>query len=50
MNSASFIMKCSTPSSMYWGIGLYPSILNMTAFDFQARLISENKGLKTNFS
>lgn len=43
-------MQCSMSSKIYWGLGIYPSILNSQALDFQARIISEKNGLLTNFT
>lgn len=33
-NQASFVLQCSMASKIYWGLGLYPSILNIQALDF----------------
>lgn len=49
-NIATFRLQCSQASVIYWGLGIYPSILNTQALDFQARIISPGKGLTTNFT
>lgn len=49
-NTAKFTMQCSMASTIYWGLGIYPSILNSEALDFQARIVSSGDGLKTNFT
>ena len=49
-NIASFRLQCSQASIIYWGLGIYPSILNTQALDFQARIISPGSGLTTNFT
>ena len=37
-------------STIYWSLGIYPSILNTEAVTIQARIIAEGNGLKTNFT
>jgi hypothetical protein len=49
-NRARVQMQCSQASLLYWGIGVYPSILNYAQVDFQARIISGGNGLVTNFT
>lgn len=49
-NKATFQLQCSQSSRIYWGIGLYPSILNNAQVDFEARIISAGTGLNTNFT
>ncbi len=49
-NKATFVLQCSQASTIYWGLGIYPSILNTQALDFQARIISLGKGLTSNFT
>jgi hypothetical protein len=49
-NTANLGLQCSQASLIYWGIGIYPSILNKVSVDFQARIISGGNGLLTNFS
>lgn len=49
-NRATFQLQCSQASRIYWGIGVYPSILNNQQVDFEARIISGGNGLLTNFS
>lgn len=49
-NTATLQLQCSQASLIYWGIGVYPSILNYQAVDFEARVISGVNGLLTNFS
>jgi len=49
-NTATFRLQCSQSSLMYWGLGLYPSVINNQAVDFQARIISQGNGLLTNFT
>lgn len=49
-NTATFTMQCNMASTIYWGIGIYPSILNSQALDFQARIISGGLGLVTNYT
>jgi hypothetical protein len=33
-NRATFTLQCSMASKIYWGLGLFPSILNRQALDF----------------
>ena len=49
-NQATFTLQCSMASKIYWGLGLYPSILNTQALDFEARIVSGSTGLLTNFT
>ena len=49
-NKASFRLQCSQASTIYWGLGIYPSILNSQALDFQARIVSPGAGLTSNFT
>lgn len=49
-NTATLQLQCSQASLVFWGIGVYPSILNYAAVDFEARIISGGNGLLTNFS
>ncbi len=49
-NMATFRLQCSQSSIIYWGLGIYPSILNSQALDFQARIISSGAGLTSNFT
>lgn len=49
-NTATLQLQCSQASTIYWGLGLYPSILNSQALDFEARIISGGNGLLTNFT
>lgn len=49
-NTAVFTLQCNQASTIYWGLGIYPSILNNQALDFQARIISSGTGLSTNFT
>lgn len=49
-NKATFTLQCSMASRIYWGLGIYPSILNSQALDFEARIISGATGLLTNFT
>jgi len=49
-NMATFRLQCSQASTIYWGLGIYPSILNSQALDFQARIISLGAGLTSNFT
>jgi hypothetical protein len=49
-NTAALQLQCSQASLIFWGIGIYPSILNKQAVDFEARIISGGNGLQTNFS
>lgn len=49
-NMATFRLQCSQSSIIYWGLGIYPSILNSQALDFQARIISPGAGLTSNFT
>jgi hypothetical protein len=49
-NTATLQLQCSQASLVFWGIGVYPSILNYAAVDFEARIISGGNGLQTNFS
>lgn len=49
-NTASFKLQCNQHSMIYWGLGLYPSIINNQAVDLQARIISQGNGLMTNFT
>lgn len=50
LGTASFNLQCSVASTIYWGLGIYPSILNIGALGFQARIISGGTGLQTNFT
>lgn len=38
------------PSTIYWAVGLAPTVLTMTGLDIQARIISDAKGYYTNFT
>jgi hypothetical protein len=49
-NTATVQLQCSQASLIFWGIGVYPSILNFQAVDFEARIISGGNGLQTNFT
>ena len=49
-NQATFQLQCSQASRIYWGIGIYPSILNNQQVDFEARIVSGGNGLLTNFT
>lgn len=49
-NTATFTMQCTSASRIYWGLGIYPSILNSQALDFEARIVSGGMGLMTNFT
>lgn len=49
-NTATFNIQCSQSAVMYWGLGIYPSILTYNQADFKARIISEGNGLVTNFT
>ena len=49
-NKATFKLQCNQASTIYWGLGIYPSILNSQALDFQARIISKSLGLSSNFT
>ena len=49
-NTATFQLQCSQASRIYWGLGIYPSILNNQQVDFEARIISGGMGLLTNFT
>ena len=49
-NTAAFQLQCSQASRIYWGLGIYPSILNNQQVDFEARIISGGNGLLTNFT
>ncbi len=49
-NKAIFRLQCNQASTIYWGLGIYPSILNSQALDFQARIISRSLGLSSNFT
>ena len=49
-NKATFTLQCSMASKIYWGLGIYPSILNTQALDFEARIISDGMGLQTNYT
>ena len=49
-NQATFTLQCSMSSKIYWGLGIYPSILNTQGLDFEARIISGQMGLQTNFT
>lgn len=49
-NKATIRLQCNQASTIYWGLGIYPSILNTQALDFQARIISPGAGLTTNFT
>lgn len=49
-NMATFRLQCNQASTVYWGLGIYPSILNTLGLDFQARIISPGAGLTSNFT
>lgn len=49
-NNAAFTLQCSMASTIYWSLGIYPSILNTEALDIQARIIAAGGGLKTNYT
>lgn len=49
-NRATFRLQCSQASTIYWGLGIFPSILNTQALDFKARIISNGLGLSSNFT
>ena len=49
-NTAVFTLQCNQASTIYWGLGIYPSILNNQALDFLARIISLGTGLSSNFT
>lgn len=50
LNTATFNLQCSVASTIYWGLGIYPSILNTGALGFQARIVSAGTGLQANFT
>jgi hypothetical protein len=50
LNTATFNLQCSVASTIYWGLGIYPSILNTGALGFQARIVSGGQGLMSNFT
>jgi len=50
LNTAAFNLQCSVASTVYWGLGIYPSILNTGALGFQARIVSQGTGLLSNFT
>ena len=37
-------------STIYWSLGIYPSILNIEALDIQAKIIAQGGGLQTNYT
>ena len=49
-NKATFTLQCSMASTIYWSLGIYPSILNIEALDIQARIIGQGGGLQTNYT
>ncbi|CAN5951124.1 unnamed protein product [Sphagnum jensenii] len=49
-NTTSFNLQCSVASTIYWGVGIYPSILNTGALGFQARIVWQGLGLMSNFT
>jgi hypothetical protein len=49
-NQATFTLQCNMASTIYWSLGIYPSILNTEALDIQARIIASGEGLQTNFT
>jgi hypothetical protein len=50
LNTATFSLQCSVASTIYWGLGIYPSLLNTGALGFQARIVSAGTGLQANFT
>lgn len=44
-NSIDFNIQCNTPATIFWGVGLYPTMLGITVEEIQARLIELNNGL-----
>lgn len=50
LNTATFNLQCSVASTVYWGLGIYPSLLNTGALGFQARIVSGGTGLLSNFT
>lgn len=49
-SAASFQVQCNTPATIYWGLGIYPTILGMNMEDIQARLVDKNNGLLSSAS
>jgi|JI6StandDraft_1071083.scaffolds.fasta_scaffold76916_2 hypothetical protein len=43
-------LQCSMPSTIYWAVGVAPTIISMTGLDIQARIISNATGYYTNFT
>ena len=39
-NTATINMQCNQPSTIYWGIGIFPSILTYNQADFKRLLLS----------
>ena len=40
-------LECNTPSTIYWGVGLYPVMLGINDEEIEARLSETNNGLST---
>lgn len=49
-SSTTFQLQCSMPSTVYWAVGLAPTVISMTGLDIQARIISGTMGLFSNFT
>lgn len=46
-----FQMQCNLfASTVYWALGVSPTVISMTALDIQARIISDSNGYKFNFT
>lgn len=49
-NTATITMRCDQASTIYWGLGIFPSILNHNQADFKRLLTTENTGYVTNYT
>lgn len=50
-HQVTFQMQCNLfASTVYWAVGVSPTVISMTALDIQARIISDGNGYKYNFT
>jgi hypothetical protein len=48
--TATFSMQCSQPSTMYWALGLFPSLADLQSLSIQTNLTNSGNGLVSNRS
>lgn len=46
-DSVNFTIECNSPATIYWGIGLYPTMLGISSEEIEARLIENSNGLQS---